>query len=175
MFCFVFNVSLVGGIKVAVFLVFNKRHFLIQSGAPAWWPALPYFSRELVVPLLHSLVYLGSLLRSLNTVPVSLDVCPPTLPDLKVLKNRHSALLTLSLQLFLPTVSGGVLVLHHWSSVNTKLIGSRVNLINTLVGMCLRGFLDWIIEVGRPTLTVGGTVPWAAVLDWIKDNTSWEH
>lgn len=178
--CFVlFLMSLVGGIKVAIFLAYNKRHFLIQSGAPAWWPSLPYFSRELVVPLLRSLVYLGSLLRSLNTVPVSLcgplDICPPTLPDLKVLKNRHSALLVLSLQLSLHTVSGRVLVLPHWDSPIAKLIGSRINLINTLVGVCLRGFLDWIVEVGRPTLTVGGTLPWAAVLDWIKDNMSWEH
>lgn len=34
--CFVlFVMSLVGGIKVAIFLAYNKRHFLIQSGAPA--------------------------------------------------------------------------------------------------------------------------------------------
>lgn len=31
--------------------------------------------------------------------------------------------------------------------------------------MYLRGFLDWIIEAGRPALTVGGTVLWAVVLD----------
>lgn len=58
-----------------------------------------------------------------------------------------------------------MLVLHHWDSIIAKLIGFKINLNNILVGMYLRGFLDWIIEVGRPMLTVGATVPWAAVLD----------
>lgn len=57
--------------------------------------------------------------------------------------------------LFLMSLVGGIKVA----------IFLAYNLINTLVGMCLRGFLDWIVEVGRPTLTVGGTLPWAAVLD----------
>lgn len=34
--------------------------------------------------------------------------------------------------------------------------------------MLVKYFLDWLQEVGRPTINVGGIVQWVEVLGWVE-------
>lgn len=39
------------------------------------------------------------------------------------------------------------------------------NCLGNKLGMSMKEFLHWVGEVGELTLSVGGTVPWAVVVD----------
>lgn len=41
----------------------------------------------------------------------------------------------------------------------------EISRLGQSMGMSVRGYLDWLIEVGRPTLNVGDTIPWVGVLN----------